>query len=241
MEVPVVSFCNGRFESLKDEISEFVLVKDWAKLDALEVAGLVSPKLKMLAAILHRELEQQGMFDRVEQDFSSQRRVLNWARTLTSKELPFGRSLESALIQLEREPKELDNLSDIDLRYCNLLDPDAGDVCRLCEMAFAKGSGNRNTHVVDVSGNRFSELAIPKLAAACKFAYVYVPDVGHAGAKDQLAGLTDEQLESFIFIRQPHLKAEGWHAIVSENNREVVLRAHQQFYETYPKFSSFRA
>jgi len=242
MEVPVHSFCIDRFESLKDVIDHCVLVKDWAKMEALEVAELVPPKYKMMTAILHRELERQGMFDRIEQDFTSPRRILNWARTLTSKEIPFGRSLESALEKLETEQEQLNDLSDIDLRYCNLMDSDANDVCRLCEVALAEGNGLCNSHVVDVSDNRFErEHAIPALAAACKFAYVYVPDLGHVRAKGQLAELTDEQLGSFIFIRQPHLTAENWHNIVPERMWSDVLSAHEQFYEDFPRFASFRS
>jgi hypothetical protein len=242
MSEHVTRFCTGRFEDLKQYL-EGVTLRDWAKFDAFEVADLVPAERRMLTAVLHRELQTQGYFKGPSQDFSETRfRTLDLRSAVTSKSFMTGRSLEERLAAFE-DP-QLMNLDLIDLRFCNLLDMDAGDVLTLCRRT-QREADEPPKLVVDLSGNRFTPESIPTLAQVClldQVAYVYVPEIGRFGAKEQFA---DPQFSlhifnKLIFINKPQLNFDGWRSVVPEALQQTVSKIHEAFYAAHKEFGSVR-
>ena len=239
----IESFCQGRYEHLKPYV-KFATIKDWAKMEALEVAEVVPAKdgLKMLMAIFHRDLESQGLFTAPTQDFyghGSLPRTLNLSRRVTSEAFTTsGATLQTFLASSTQ--KQLEELDAIDIRFCNLLDMDAGDVLALCREAVSLGA---NHLVVDISGNRFTPAAFPDLKAICLLdgvKYLFVPEIGHFDAKDQLAQLQPAVLEKLIFIRHAQLAGQGWKNILPDSSTALVGKTHDSFYSSYPAFAGFR-
>jgi hypothetical protein len=138
--------------------------------------------------------------------------------------------------------KQLKNLDVIDIRFCNLMDMDADDILALCTRALSLGATRL---IVDISGNRLTPEAIPVLADICLLdgvEYLFVPEVGQFGAKDELAKLSTSVLEKLIFIRHLHVKGSGWHTVVESTAHQLTVEmAHTSFYDSYPAFQSFRA
>jgi hypothetical protein len=255
----ISTFCTGRFAPLVDYY-EHITVSDWARLEATEVATMMPDvKLKMLAAVLHRKLESEGLFRApvMADPFHSgaPMKILDWCQAVTSKVFPSHRTLEAAVHKVRATDEEanhdkaqapttttrtLGGLDMIDLRYNNLMDVDMTDVLVLCKAAVKAGS---KSFMLDLAGNRLSPDVLDAIANLCavkEITSVFVPDIGHVGAKDQLACFADKVFRKLIFIRAVHLAGKQWHEIVPQDWWAIVDATHSTFYSQFPSFEEFR-
>jgi hypothetical protein len=240
-QVPLSTFCTGRFAPLAEFLKD-VTAADWAKMEATDVAHIIpDPKLKMLAAVLHRTLEVEGLFREPVADPFNQApvKILNLCQAVTSK--MFGRSnrtLESTVDKVG--DSDLAGVGLIDLRFNNLMDADMDDVVALCGKAARAGS---SAFLVDLSGNRMTPDSLDAIADLCamgQVTFVYVPDIGHTGATAKLASFDARVFAKLIFIRKLHLEANGWHSIVPKAHWARVQRVHGAFYAQFPSFAEYR-
>lgn len=70
--------------------------------------------------------------------------------------------------------------------------------------------------------------------------YVYCPDLGHAGAEEELARLCSEDFQKFIFIRHLHLQAFMWKDVVPAEHVSTIFQCHERFYNSFPIFKELR-
>jgi len=232
MDAPVESFCTGRFKHLKEFIGPDAIVRDWARMEAMEVANLVPDAHRMMTAILHRNLEAQGVFEQPEKQLRNGQtlKALHWARQVSSKMLRgFGRTLDAAIDHLLAGKTDANDIDIVDLRFCNLMDEDVEDLTRLCALVQSKRHPDQTPPMmINIRGNRFCPDAIESLSDMCEYAFVYAPDFGaNRMTRDELEKLSDERLKRFIFAYK------NQHLNVPTEKKEMLQKAYAEFYEAY--------